>query len=89
MISLIYTPQRADFKAEYIVEDDTLTVKIGEAEETFDFTGLEEGVAEEIIVEELPVNPIITVKKTGKEINIKVIEFYTFEEKEEFENGNN
>ena len=35
MISLIYTPQRADTKAEYIVDNDILTIKIGKAQEIF------------------------------------------------------
>lgn len=89
MINLIYSPQRADIKAEYIVSDDVLTVTIDDKKEIFDFTGLEDGIAEEIIVENLSVNPIVKVEKIGDEINIKVIRFYTFEEKELFENGYN
>ena len=87
MINLIKTPQRADMKAEYIVNDDILTVKIDDKVETFDFTEFEEGIAEEIITEVLPINPIISAEKTGDTVNIKVIRFYTFEEKEMFENG--
>ena len=89
MINLIETPQRADIKAEYSVDGDVLTVKIGEIEEIFDFTGLEEGVAEEIIVEELPVNPIVSAEKTEDTINIKVIRFYGANEKHLFEGGIN
>ena len=89
MINLIETPQRADFKAEYIINNDILTVRIDNITEIFDFTGLEEGIAEEIIAEILPINPIISAEKIGDTINIKVIRFYTFEEKELFENGNN
>lgn len=89
MINLIYTPQRADFKVEYIVKDDLLTVKIDTATEIFDFAELEEGIAEEIIAEELPINPIMSIEKTGDEINITVIRFYSAEEKELFENGYN
>ena len=89
MINLIKTPQRADMKAEYIVNDDILTVKIDDKVETFDFTEFEEGIAEEIITEVLPINPIISAEKTGDTVNIKVIRFYTFEEKELFENGTN
>ena len=89
MINLIKTPQRADIKAIYTIDNDILTVVIGETEETFDFTGLEEGTAEEIITEVLPINPIISAEKIGDTVNIKVIRFYTFEEKELFENGTN
>lgn len=87
MIKLIETPQRSDIKAEYILNNDLLTVKISDIEEVFDFTGLEEGIAEEIIVEKLPVNPIISVEKTGDTINIKVIRFYGEDEKHLFEVG--
>ncbi len=86
MIKLSYTPQRADMRAEYITNNDILTVKIGEVEETFDFTGLEKGIAEEIIADVLPINPIISAEKTHNIINIKVIRFYNSDEKELFEN---
>ena len=89
MINLIKTPQRADIKVEYKVDGDVLTVIKGDIKEVFDFTGLAEGIAEEIIAEVLPINPIISAEKTGDTVNIKVIRFYTFEEKELFENGNN
>ena len=85
MINLIYTPQRADFKAEYIVNDDILTVKIDNKIETFDFTGLEEGIAEEIITEVLSINPIISAKKIGNTVNVTVIRFYGEDEKHLFE----
>ena len=87
MIDLIETPQRADIKAEYTVNNDVLTVMIGDIKETFDFAELEEGIAEEIIAETLPVNPIISAEKIGETLNIKVIRFYGEDEKELFENG--
>lgn len=87
MINLIKTPQRADITVEYIIENDILTVTIGELTEIFDFTGLEEGIAGEIIAEELPINPIISAEKIGDAINIQVIRFYGTDEKEVFENG--
>ena len=87
MINLIYTPQRSDFKAEYAINNDVLTIKIGGVEEVFDFTGLEEGMAEEIITEALPINPIISAEKIGDTVNITAIRFYGENEKEVFENG--
>jgi len=85
MINLIQTPQRADFKVEYIINNDILTVKIDDKMETFDFTRFEEGIAKEIIVEGLPINPIISAEKIGDTINIKVIRFYGEDEKHLFE----
>ena len=87
MINLIYTPQRSDIKVKYEIDNDILTVKIDEIEEIFDFTGLAEGFAEEITVEHLPINPIISVEKIGNAVDVKAIRFYAFEEKELFENG--
>jgi len=85
MINLINSPQRADIKAEYIINNDILTVKINEISEVFDFTGLVEGIAEEIIAEVLPINPIVSVEKIGEEVNITVIRFYGEDEKHLFE----
>lgn len=89
IINLIETPQRADVKVDYIINNDVLTVKMNDIVETFDFTGLQEGRAEEIIAETLPINPIIGAEKIGDTVNIKVIRFYTFEEKELFEGVQN
>lgn len=87
MINLIYTPQRADIKAEYIINNDILTVRINDVSEVFNFTGFEEGIAEEIITEVLPINPIINAEKIGGTVNITVIRFYSEDEKEVFEIG--
>ena len=85
MINLIETPQRAEIKAVYKIDGDILTVTMGEITETFDFTGLEEGKAEEIIVENLIFNPIVSVEKIGDMVNITVIRFYAEDEKQLFE----
>lgn len=87
MINLIETPQRADIKAEYTVENDILTVTVNDKTEVFDFTGLIEGIAEEITTEVLAINPIISVEKIGDTVNVKVIRFYNSDEKELFEVG--
>ena len=91
MINLIESPQRSDIKANYIIENDILTVILDDgtvkATETFDFTGLEEGIAEEIITEVLPINPIVSAEKIGDTVNVTVIRFYSEDEKEVFEIG--
>ena len=89
MINLICSPQRSDLKSEYMIKNDVLTVAIGETTESFDFTGLAEGIAEEIITETLPINPIVSAEKIGDTINITVIRFYGVDEKEVFEDGTN
>ena len=85
MINLIEIPQRSDSKVNYTVNNDVLTVTVDNISETFDFTGLEEGIAEEIIAEELPINPVVSAEKIGETINIEVIRFYSTDEKHLFE----
>ena len=85
MIDLIFTPQRSGIKAEYQISGDVLSITIGGESENFDFTGLEEGVAEEIIAEILPVNPIISVEKTGDIVTVEAIRFYGEDEKHLYE----
>ena len=89
MINLIETPQRADYKAEYTVIGDALTVRIGDVTEIIDLTGVPEGQAEAVEIENLPVNPIVSVVKKNDVINITVIRFYGEDEKGVFENGKN
>jgi len=86
MINLIYTPQRLDLKAEYTIMDDVLKIKIGDKIELFDFTGLEEGYADSITADILPLNPVVSAKKVGDTVNVTVIRFYGADEKELFEN---
>lgn len=84
MINLICTPQRADFKVDYNVNNDILTVKIGEIIETFDFTDAPEGVTE-INIKSLPVNPILAVEKIGNDTEVIAIRFYGEDEKSIYE----
>jgi len=85
VINIMYTPQRADYKAEYTTKDDVLIVTIDGVEEFFDFTDIPEGAAEEIVVEELPVNPIVSVEKTDDVVGITVVQFYGEDEKALYE----
>jgi len=87
MINLIETPQRADITAVYEVNEDMLTITIGDDVEIFDFTGLPDGKAEEIVVETLPVNPIVSASKTDGVLDIVAIRFYNEEEKSLYEVG--
>lgn len=85
IIELELTPIRFDKSVDYKIDNDKLIVEIDGIKEEFDFTGFEEGIAEEIEVEYLPINPIIDVKKEGNTVFIKACRFYSFDEKELFE----
>lgn len=65
MIKVYFSPQRADNQIEYSFCGETVTARIGEAENTFDFSALPDGELniEESIETTLPVCPIISAKR--------------------------
>lgn len=87
MIKIIETPQYAPFKYTYEIKGDVLTLTMNEETEVLDLTELEEGQAESIELEVLPINPVVSIEKTGKVIEVTLIRFYDSDEKELFENG--
>lgn len=89
MIKIIETPQRSSYKYTYEIEDDILTLTMNEETEVLDLTELEEGQAESIELEVLPINPVVSIQKTGEVIEVTLIRFYDSDEKELFENGEN
>lgn len=71
IIKILLTPQVSDKKNfKYNFNDDVLTIKIGDKNDTFDFTGLPDGRLEmydkegnELIQTTLRVNPLIKAEK--------------------------
>ena len=89
MIKIIETPQYSSFKYTYEIKGDVLTLAMNEETEVFDLTELEDGKAESIELEVLPINPVVSIEKTGEVIEVTLIRFYDSDEKELFENGEN
>ena len=89
MIKIIETPQYSSYKYTYEIEGDVLTLIMNKKSEVIDLTGLEEGQAESIELEVLPINPVASIEKTGEVIEVTLIRFYDSDEKELFENGEN
>ena len=87
MIKTIETPQYSSFKYTYEIRDDVLTLTMNEETEILDLTDLPEGQAESIELEVLPINPVVTIEKTGEIIEVTLIRFYDSDEKDVFENG--
>ena len=87
MIKIIETPQYSSFKYTYEIRDDVLTLTMNEETEILDLTDLPEGQAESIELEVLPINPVVTIEKTGEIIEVTLIRFYDSDEKDVFENG--
>ena len=89
MIKILETPQYAPFKYTYEIKGDVLTLTMNKETEVLDLTDLEDGKAELIELEVLPINPVVSIEKTGETIEVTLIRFYDNDEKEVFENGEN
>ena len=87
MIKIIETPQYSPFKYTYEIKGDVLTLTMDEETEVFDLTELEDGKAESIELEVLPINPVVSIEKAGEVIEVTLIRFYDNDEKDVFENG--
>lgn len=87
MIKINETPQYASYKYTYETKGDVLTLTMNEETEVLDLTDLPEGQAESIELEVLPINPVVSIEKTGEIIEVTLIRFYDSDEKELFENG--
>ena len=87
MVKIIETPQYSSFNYSYEIKGDVLTLTMNEETKALDLTDLEEGQAESIELEVLPVNPVVSIEKTGETIKVTLIRFYDDAEKELFENG--
>lgn len=87
MIVINEIPIRSDYRISHIINEDILTVTIDGIEEEFDFTGMPDGVLEDIEVDFLPLNPILNAIKELGVLTIDLCRFYSFEEKYLFEEG--
>lgn len=86
MMKIIETPQRSDKHIiSHKIKDDVLTITINDESEVFDFTGLPNGELDEIEVETLPINPIVSAKKENGELEVTLLRFYNQDEKHLFE----
>ena len=89
MIKITEIPQYSSYKYTYEIKGDILTLTMNEESEVLDLTELDEGQAELIELEVLPINPVVSIEKTGEVIEVTLIRFYDDDEKELFENGEN
>ena len=75
MIRIYFVPQRSDNQIEYCFNGETITVKIDNAEDVFDFSALPDGElnTQEQIETVLPVNPIISAKRIDSILHLKLL----------------
>jgi|GEM_PF-2930589 hypothetical protein len=78
---LIFSPQFSNIKSSYKLENQKLTISIDGIEEVFDFSVMPDGILEHVEVEILPINPILSAKKSNGILEIIVIKFYDDDEK--------
>lgn len=74
-MKLIISPQRSDYIYSYALSGDILTVTIDGVSDEFNFTGLSDGTAGEIVTS-LPVNPVICAEKINGELTVRIIAFH-------------
>lgn len=77
MIKVYFSPQRADNQIEYSFCGETVTARIGEAENTFDFSALPDGELnkedDESIETTLPVCPVISAKRINGILHLELL----------------
>lgn len=70
-----YCPQRSDDVIEYEFEHDIVHVTYKDQTETFDFSGMPDGRAENIETS-LPINPIIEAWRENGVLHVKLLRFH-------------
>lgn len=89
MINIEFTPQRGDFTYEYRLYDKAIEIRMNNVVEMFDFSTFPDGRVEEIVAEDIAVNPILDVFINNGDITMILLKFYGEDEKEVFELGKN
>jgi|SRR5690606_2975781 len=83
-MKVLYIPQRNDEKIEYEFTETTITAYYKGKSDTFDFTGLSDGVLNEVS-SALEVNPLVHAEIKDGELFVKLLYFHgkdaTHEEK--------
>lgn len=70
-----YSPQRSDKNIEYQFFGDVITVTIGSQTDTFDFSGIPDGILQTATTT-LPFNPIIGARRTNGVLELELLRFH-------------
>ena len=77
MIKVFFSPQRADNQIEYSFCGETITIKIDDKEDAFDFSVLPDGELkrdeDSQIITVLPVNPVISAKRVDGILHLELL----------------
>ena len=81
-MKILYSPQRRDDVIEYEFEHDIVHVMYKNQTETFDFSGMPDGRAENIETS-LPINPIIEAWRENGILHVKLLKYHSADASEE------
>ena len=74
MMRVLFSPQRSDQRIVYSFSGETITATIGEQTDTFDFSQMPDGEMVEVETT-LPVNPIISARRTNGVLEVVLLNF--------------
>lgn len=82
-MNVIYSPQRSEQKINYTFDNEIINVELnGKHYATYDFTGLPDGESE---IDLETFTPLLAAKRENGVLTVKLLMYYTAEEKEKFE----
>lgn len=73
-MKVLYSPVRSDKFIDYTFDNETITVDMEEGRDTFDFSSMPDGLAEEINTI-LPFCPIIRAEKVDGVLSVELIKY--------------
>lgn len=74
-MKILYIPQVSDRKLTYEFNNDVVTATLNGVTDTFDFSGMPNGVADSIESESFDFNPIISAKRVDDILHVEVLNF--------------
>ncbi len=72
---IYYSPQRSDSKLGYEFDGEVITATLDGQVDTFDFSDMPNGKAEEI-ASTLPICPVVSAKRTNGELEVTLLKFH-------------
>lgn len=84
-MKILYSPQVSDRKLTYEFNNDVVTATLNGVTDTFDFSGMPDGIADSIESEVFDFNPILSAKKENNILYLELINYIgenaTYEER--------
>lgn len=71
-----FYPQRRDLSQKIIIDKEIITITINDKTEVFDFTNMPEGKMDNIEIEILPFNPIVSAERINGVLKIEILKFH-------------